>query len=81
MSTFRLQGVRLLNQDVRVDWATVGGHSYVVQLVNAAGGSPTNFLDLSQVIAVGGTNEGMTNYVHLNAVTNRSGVYRVRLQP
>jgi hypothetical protein len=45
------------------------------------GGVPTGFSDLSPVIEAGGTNEGTTNYVHLNGATNRARYYRVWVQP
>jgi T5SS/PEP-CTERM-associated repeat protein len=79
-SVFRLVSIVKTNvQDLRVDWTTVGGHSYVVQTNgDLAHGT---FNDLNGAIPVGGTGEGTTNYVHAGAATNRAGFYRVRLQP
>src|SRR5262249_52963616 len=34
-SAFRLSGVTLTNGNVRLDWTTVGGHSYVVQTTSS----------------------------------------------
>jgi hypothetical protein len=79
-SVFRMVSVVKTNaQDLRVDWTTVGGHSYVVQ---TNGNLKTGaFNDLSPVISAGGTGEGRTNYVHAGAATNRANFYRVRLGP
>ena len=79
-SVFRMVGVVRTNTvDVRVDWTTVGGHQYVVQSNGDLWRG--TFKDLSDVIAVGGTGDATTNYVHANGATNTSLFYRVRLQP
>lgn len=79
-STFQTLGVVKTNgNSIRVDWTTVGGHSYVVQ-TNGLLGSGT-FYDLSPPIVVPGTAEDTTNYVHLNGATNPATFYRVRLGP
>lgn len=81
-SAFRILSAAKINNDMLLDWTTVGGHSYVAQFVtNSTGSLTTNFLDLSPVISVGGTNEGSTNYLHLGGATNRASYYRVRLGP
>jgi len=81
-SVFRILSAGPVNADFAVSWTTVGGYRYVVQTVtNASGDWPTNFLDLSPVIPVGGTNEGTTNYLHEGGATNEGGFYRVRVQP
>lgn len=64
---------------IRVEWTTVGGHSYVVQ-TNGNSGSDA-FHDLSLPIVVPGTAEGTANYVHANGATNTTTFYRVRLGP
>ena len=46
-----------------------------------SGSLTTDFFDLSPVIAVGGTNEGTTNYLHIGGATNGGNYYRVRLVP
>jgi hypothetical protein len=71
--------VKTNGNSIRVDWTTVGGHSYVVQ-TNGNFGSGT-FYDLSLPIVVPGTAEGATNYVHTNGATNSATFYRVRLGP
>jgi len=79
-STFQIAGLAKTNgNSIRVEWTTVGGHSYVVQ-TNGNFGS-TTFHDLSLPIFVPGTAEGITNYVHTNGATNSATFYRVRLGP
>lgn len=79
-STFQMTSlVKTNGNSIRVDWTTVGGHSYVVQTNgNVRGGT---FRDLSLPIAVPGTAEGTTNYIHPNGATNSATFYRVRLGP
>ena len=71
--------VKTNGNSIRVDWTTVGGHSYVVQ-TNGNLGSGT-FHDLSLPIVVPGTTEDTTNYVHTNGVSDSPQFYRVRLGP
>jgi len=78
-SNLRLLGASVSNNNVRVDWTTVGGHSYVVQI--STGSLATGFRDLSLTNMVLGTNEGATNFIHVSGATNRAGYYRVRLGP
>jgi hypothetical protein len=79
-SAFQMTSVAKTNgNSIRVDWTTVGGHSYVVQANNKLGTGA--FHDLSQPIFVSGTVEGATNYVHTNGATNSPEFYRVRLGP
>jgi len=79
-STFQMTGVVKTNgNSIRVDWTTVGGHSYVVQTNgNLVTGT---FHDLTLPIVVPGTVEAATNYVHTNGATNGKRFYRVRLGP
>ena len=79
-STFQMTGVVKTNgNSLRVDWTTVGGHSYVVQ-TNGNLGAGT-FHDLTLPIVVPGTAEGTTNYVDPNGATDGARFYRVRLGP
>jgi fibronectin-binding autotransporter adhesin len=79
-STFQITSmVKTNGNSIRLDWTTAGGHSYVVQ-TNGNLGSGT-FHDLSLPIAIPGTTEGTTNYVHTNGVSNGPKFYRVRLGP
>jgi len=78
-SVFRMISATVNSPDVRVDWSTVGGHSYVVQTNRDLGAGL--FGDLSPLITVSGTEEGTTNYVHVGGATNGAGFYRVRLGP
>jgi hypothetical protein len=65
--------------DVEIDWAAVGGHSYAVQTNSTWDGG---FTDDSPVIAVPGFEPTTTNYLDLGAVTNVPSLfYRVRLVP
>src|SRR6185436_6427992 len=50
--------------DLRLDWTTSGGHSYVVQIATNLN-LPNGFVDLNPPIVVGGNAEGATNYVHI----------------
>jgi len=79
-SVFKTLGaVRTNRSDVRLDWTTVAGHSYVVQTnASLANGA---FHDATQPIAVGGAGEGTTNYVQPGGATNKATYYRVRLGP
>jgi hypothetical protein len=77
-SAFKVISFVRTNNNVRVDWTTVGGKSYVVQTNGNLGSA---FSDLSPVIAVPGTGEAATNYVHTNGATAGSRFYRVRLGP
>ncbi len=78
---FQVLSIKREGGDVRVTWATVGGHDYVVQ-TNAPppGGSYTNnFSDLT-TISVPGIGESTTNYLDVGAATNSpSRYYRLRL--
>jgi len=83
-SVFRIVALQRETGNVRITWTTVGGKSYRVQ-TNAppANGSFTNnFADLSPLIAVPGSGESITNYVHSGGATNvPARYYRVRLAP
>ena len=82
LSAFRILSATRTNNDMRLEWTTVGGHSYVLQLLtNNAASLTTNFTDLSPVISSGGISEGTTNYLHVGGATNHGGYYRVRLGP
>jgi hypothetical protein len=77
-SNFRIFSiVRTNTTDIRVDWTTEGGHSYVVQTNGAVGRG--SFNNLSPVISVGGMGAGTTNYVHTGGARTNAGFYRVRL--
>ena len=82
-SLFRLTSIaKTGTRDVRVDWTTVGGHNYVVQIITNTSGSLTgNFIDLSGVITIGGFGPGTTSYTHVDGATNKAAYYRVRLNP
>jgi subtilisin family serine protease len=77
-SAFRLLSVTRTNQNLQITWSTVGGHSYVVQQASRLTGGGTNFVDISPVISISGTNEGTTNYLVIGAATNSATFYRVR---
>jgi T5SS/PEP-CTERM-associated repeat protein len=78
-SCFRITSEVLTGNDLLVEWAAVGGKSYVLQTSTtpAAG-----FADLSPVITVPGSGDTVTNYLHAGATTNSPArYYRVRLAP
>src|SRR5207249_9942583 len=83
-SVFRIVSLQRQTNDVRVTWNTVGGKSYRLQ-TNAplANGSlTTNFADLSPLIAVPGSGESTTNYLHVGGASNAPArYYRIRLGP
>ena len=81
LSAFRMTGALLTNDNVALSWTTVGGRSYIVQALTELSSGLTNFVDVSGVIAVGGSVEGSTNYVHVGAGTNQAALYRIRLVP
>ena len=79
-STFEIKSmVKTNGNSIRVDWTTVGGHSYVVQTNGNLGGG--TFHDLTLPIVVPGRAEGTTNYVHPSGATDGTKFYRVRLGP
>jgi T5SS/PEP-CTERM-associated repeat protein len=78
LSAFMLLDAVRNGADVQLSFTTVGGHSYIVQHVVDATASFTN---LSGVISVAGTVEGVTNYIHVGGATNGAGFYRIRLEP
>jgi GH25 family lysozyme M1 (1,4-beta-N-acetylmuramidase) len=81
-SVFRLLNVARVNDDIRLDWTTVGGHSYVAQVATNLGlGLAGNFVDQSPLISVAGATEGTTNYFHTGGATSPARYYRVRLGP
>jgi hypothetical protein len=65
--------------DVEIDWAAVGGHSYAVQTNSIL---DAGFTDDSPVIAVPSVGPTTTNYLDFGAATNVPSLfYRVRLVP
>jgi hypothetical protein len=78
LSAFKLLGAVSDGTDVQLSFTTVGGRSYVVQHSAAA---PAAFSDLSEVISVAGTTEGVRNYIHVGGATNGAAFYRIRLEP
>ncbi len=82
-SSFVMSEIRENANDVRLTWATMGGHEYVLQaVITPWGGSTTNvFRDVSPILAIAGQSLGVTNYLHVGSATNLpSRCYRVRLQ-
>ena len=77
-SAFRILSVVRTNQNLQITWTAVGGHSYVVQQAKVLSGGATNFVDVSPVISLSGTNAVTTNYVHIGGATNGASYYRVR---
>ncbi len=78
-SVFKTTGVTRVNgTDVRIEWTTQGGHSYVVQTATTL--DPTAFQDLSPVIPAQAPGAGTATYFDIGgATTTGSRLYRVRL--
>lgn len=68
-------------KDIRIDWTSVGQHSYVVQTNSNLTSSA--FYDLSPVLT--NTNPatipGTNTYIHIGGATNATRYYRLRLGP
>ena len=78
-SYLHVTGVQPLGNDVLVNWAAVGGKSYVVE-ANGASGSIGNFAAVSPAIDVTEEGETEAGFLHAGAATNGSArFYRVRL--
>jgi hypothetical protein len=86
-TAFRLLGIIPTNstspnqtnpKDLRFDWTTVGGRTYVIQAATNLA-APSAFTDLSPLIPGPGTGFGTGNFVQLNALAGaRRQFYRVR---
>jgi hypothetical protein len=84
-SMLRITAVAREGSDLRLTWPCLAGRSYVVQ-TNAlvfAGGSSTNFMDLSAPIVVPPSFVGpTTNYLHSGVISSAETLfYRVKLLP
>lgn len=82
-SSFVIGEIRKVDDDIRLAWATMGGHEYVLQAATPppGGGYTNNFSDISPILTVGGQSLGVTNYLDIGSATNlNSRYYRVRLQ-
>lgn len=81
-SSLRITNIRRVGVDIRLTWATMGGHRYVIQ-ANApttGGGYTKSFSDLSPILAVSGNRESTVDYLHAGgAIGRRARYYRVRL--
>jgi hypothetical protein len=82
-SVFQLTNVNAAGRDVQLTWASVGGHSYVVQMATrVASGQPSGFVDVSPAVPASGPGPGTTSWVHTGALNNHAmAFYRVRLGP
>jgi hypothetical protein len=78
LSVLKMTAVSAVGPDVEISFSSVGGRSYVVQ---RAAGPELTFNDQSGVITANGAGEGVLTYTNLNAGTNGTGYYRVRLEP
>jgi PKD repeat protein len=84
LSALRIISAAMETDDVRITWATAGGHTNVVQVGggNGDGGYSTNFTDIGGLIVIPGSGDTTTNYLDLGAATNTpSRYYRIRLIP
>jgi hypothetical protein len=78
-SALRVTSIVRTGSDVRVTWATIGGHTNVVQVAPDLSGSYSN---VSPNVIIPGTGATSTNYLDAGAVTNGpTRFYRIRLVP
>jgi len=76
-SFLHITSLTVTENDVAVNWTTVGGKSYILQTNSAPNGT---FTDFSPVIVAPGTGESVTNYLDQNTrATWPRRFYRVRL--
>jgi hypothetical protein len=79
-STFRITGIAVEGADVRVSWATAGGHTNLLESVGNVG--DTNWLPAASAVVVTGSGDAATNAVDIGAGGSASNrYYRVRLLP
>jgi hypothetical protein len=83
-SVFRITSVVRTNNNMRITWTTVGGHTNRVYVdTGATNGSYDGvFGNLSPFIIIPGTNASTTNYIDVGGATNvPARYYRIRLIP
>jgi hypothetical protein len=83
-SAFRITSIVRTNNNIRITWATAGGHTNRVLVATPVpGGSFTNeFNNLSSFIIIPGAGDTSTNYLDVGGATNvPSRYYRIRLVP
>ena len=81
-ASLRLTKIRRVGADIRLTWATMGGHRYVLQTTapSGGGGFTKSFSDLSPIISVTGNSQSTKDYTHVGgAAGSRARYYRVRL--
>jgi hypothetical protein len=80
-SVFRLLSAKIIGRDLRLEWTTVGGHTYVVQMAAELSPDSGNFVDASPPLAVTGVAEGTNSYVIDGGAANPAAYYRVQVTP
>lgn len=83
-SAFRITSVVRTNNNIRITWATAGGHTNRVLVATPVpgGGFTNEFNNLSPFIIIPGSGDASTNYTHVGGATNSpSNFYRIRLIP
>ncbi|HSY18732.1 MAG TPA: autotransporter-associated beta strand repeat-containing protein [Candidatus Acidoferrales bacterium] len=71
-----------VGNDAQVAWTGLAGSNYVLQAATNLGNAGGAFHDISPVITVQGSGEGVTNYLDAGAFTNSTiQFYRVRSSP
>jgi len=83
-SVFRITSVVRTNNNMRITWTTVGGHTnrVYVSTGGAGGGYTNNFGNLSPFIIIPGTAASTTNYLDVGGATDvPARYYRIGLIP
>ncbi len=78
MPELRITDAKILTNDLRLTWNTIGGRTNFVQAASGAGGV---FGDISGGIVVPGSGQVSTNFIEIGGATNKPArFYRIRLQ-
>jgi PKD repeat protein len=82
-ATLQFTSVERSGADLKMNWVTRSGESYVVQAATKlVVNSSTNFFDISSLIQAPPVESGSTGYIDSGVLTNRAGrYYRLRLGP
>jgi T5SS/PEP-CTERM-associated repeat protein len=76
-SVFRIVSLQPESDDLRITWKAVGGKTYVIQTnANLTG----NFVNLTPPFTMPGTEDLVTNFLHVGAMANAPALnYRIRI--
>ncbi|MFN7141662.1 MAG: hypothetical protein ACK4UN_20255, partial [Limisphaerales bacterium] len=77
-----LLSVTQTNTNVVLNWAAVGGRSYVIQsAIQLSDSSQAGFVDVSPIIVMPGTNEGPASFTHIGGASANGRFYRIQTLP